>query len=241
MKRFPWLKPILLPLAGIGLILAALWAIGVSPVDLYEKMFRLYSNRDAMKRFLKGYGAWSPVVFILLQAFQVVVAPIPGEITGIMGGWLFGAWAGFVYSTVGLSLGSAGCFGLAHWLGRKFVHRVTDRHILEKLDFMTKTPGVLVTFVLFLIPGFPKDYLSYFLGLSSMRLGTFVWVSTLGRMPGTWLLAVQGGAAGKDRYVTLAVLILFAFCVVSLAYLFRGRLTEWARKAATERPPASSP
>src|SRR3989304_95117 len=85
--------------------------------------FRPYTNDKALPRDAKQAGPWGPLVFIGLQALQVVVAPIPGEATGVIGGYLFGTLPGLIYSTIGLTLGSCLGFGLGRWLGLPFVRR----------------------------------------------------------------------------------------------------------------------
>src|SRR5437773_10867434 len=69
-------------------------------------LVRLYSDKHYLKKTLRDWGVLAPVVFILLQAMQVIISPIPGEATGFLGGFLFGEWLGFLYSTIGLTAGS---------------------------------------------------------------------------------------------------------------------------------------
>jgi uncharacterized membrane protein YdjX (TVP38/TMEM64 family) len=63
-------------------------------------LIRLYSDKHFLKQTLRAWGILAPVIFIALQALQVIIAPIPGEITGILGGFLFGEWLGLFYSTI---------------------------------------------------------------------------------------------------------------------------------------------
>jgi uncharacterized membrane protein YdjX (TVP38/TMEM64 family) len=189
----------------------------------------IYSSSDRLSKFLQKLGPYSPAVFVLLQVLQVIAAPFPGELTGVAGGYVYGETLGFLLSTIGLSLGSWVAFELASILGRPFVERFVRREVLEKFNFLTTKTGTLICFVLFLFPGFPKDYLCYVLGLSRMRLGTFLLVSILGRLPGTYLLTMQGATIRNEEYHMFLILVGAAVAVLVLAYLYRNQLIDWLK------------
>jgi uncharacterized membrane protein YdjX (TVP38/TMEM64 family) len=200
------------------------------PPDRYRELFEFYANQKAIARYVKDFGDYAPVVFIVLQALQVVAAPVPGEATGILGGYLFGTLSGLIYSTIGLTIGSALGFGLGRWLGLPFVRRFVKHETYHKFDFLTRTKGELVVFLLFLIPGFPKDLLCYLLGVSPIPFPTFLLLSTLGRIPGTWLLSVQGTKVRGQDYIGLFVLLSVLAVGLLLAYLHRDRIVEWIKR-----------
>ena len=186
----------------------------------------MYGSPRAIRAFVADFGAWAPLIFIGLQALQVVLSPIPGEATGVLGGYLFGTWLGLLYSTIGLTFGSALAFGLARWLGLRLVRRIIPTAAYERLSIVARPQGTAVALILFAIPGFPKDYLSYLLGLTPISWGSFLLVSTLGLIPGTWLLSAQGGAAGNNQYGFLLVLVALAVAVAILSWFYRRRLGE---------------
>ncbi len=189
----------------------------------------IYSSSDRLSKFLQSLGPYSPAVFVLMQVLQVIAAPFPGELTGVAGGYAYGEAVGFLLSTIGLSLGSWVAFELASILGRPFVERFVRREVLEKFNFLTTKTGTLICFVLFLFPGFPKDYLCYVLGLSRMRLGTFLLVSIVGRLPGTYLLTVQGATIRNEEYHTFFLLLVASVAVLIVAYLYRNQLFDWLK------------
>ncbi len=190
---------------------------------------KFYTRRRRLARFLGSLGPYSTAVFILLQALQVVISPIPGELTGVVGGYVYGVSLGFLFSTVGLALGSWVAFELASIFGRPLVERFVRANVLDKFRFLTTNVGSTVAFLLFLIPGFPKDYLCYVLGLTGMNLSTFLIVSTLGRMPGTYLLTLQGVSLRSAQYYTAIAIASISGVIVFLAYLYRGHLHEWIK------------
>jgi len=196
----------------------------------YRELARFYSSKREVRLFLARFGPYAPLVFIILQALQVVMAPVPGEATGFLGGVLFGTGLSFLYSTIGLTLGSSMAFGLGRWLGLPLVRRLISKEVYHKFDFLAHTGGELVTFILFLIPGFPKDYLCFLLGVSPLPFGTFLAISTFGRMPGTWLLSIQGAKVGGGYYVEFVVFLTVAAGAALLAYLYREAIFQWMRR-----------
>jgi uncharacterized membrane protein YdjX (TVP38/TMEM64 family) len=194
------------------------------------EVFGICTNKEWIKATLKAVGPLAPLVFILLQGLQVVFAPIPGEATGFVGGYLFGVPLGLLYSTLGLTLGSILAFLIARWLEEHYVKRWIPAEILQKFDFLMERQGALVSFILFLLPGFPKDYLCFVLGLSRMPLRLFLLICVVGRLPGTLLLTLQGAKVYKgDYYSTLIILGLCLVLIVVLAY-YREPVFRWIRR-----------
>nr|MBL0715814.1 TVP38/TMEM64 family protein [Desulfobacterales bacterium] len=89
-----------------------------------QRLYRLLMDRSQTEAFIRSFGPWAPVIFMAVQVCQVVLALIPGEATGFIGGYLFGAWQGFVYSSISLGLGSWINFKLGRLLGRRFIRRL---------------------------------------------------------------------------------------------------------------------
>lgn len=193
-----------------------------------------YTTRESFSRFLISLGSYSPIFFVLLQALQVVISPIPGELTGIVGGYIYGATSGFILSTLGLALGSLAAFELARILGRPFVEKFVNQNLIKKFEFLKSDAGATLCFLLFLIPGFPKDVLCYVLGLSRMKLTTFLVLSTLGRMPGTFLLTLQGASIRSRQYHMAGAVAAIGAVIVFLAYLYRAQLYQWIKSVSTD-------
>lgn len=189
----------------------------------------IYSNSDKLSKFLKSLGPYSPAVFVMFQALQVIAAPFPGELTGVVGGFVYGTSVGFIISTIGLTLGSWVAFELASILGRPFVERFVSRDVLLKFNFLTTNAGVTICFLLFLFPGFPKDYLCYLLGLSRMKLSTFLIVSIVGRLPGTYFLTVQGATIRNQQYHVAAIVALVCGVLLIIAYFYRNKFFDWMK------------
>ena len=204
----------------------------------WEELEDLHASPVRQERFvtfLTSLGPYSSAVFVLVQALQVIISPIPGELTGVVGGYVYGPAYGFVLSTIGLTLGSWVAFELASILGRPFVERFVRKEILDKFHFLTTNTGAAICFLLFLIPGFPKDVLCYILGLSWMRLSTFLIVSTIGRLPGTYLLTIQGVSMRNEDYATTAILTVLPAACLFVAYIYRAPLFHWIKERHHQR------
>lgn len=201
---------------------------------LSHSLFDIFENRQRVRAYLHSWGAWAPVVFAFIQALQVVISPIPGELTGLAGGFVFGTWRAVVYSIAGLTLGSVLAFAGARIIGLPLVKLAVKPETLKRFAFLSEPSGTITALVLFLIPGFPKDLLSYLLGLSQMKLLTFVLVCALGRTPGTVMLAFTGAAVYKENWRLIAGMSTVAFIAALLFYLKRESIRIWFK----EREPA---
>ena len=162
--------------------------------------YRFFLDYKKLRLFILSFGHFAAIVFILIQALQVVFAPVPGEITGFVGGLIFGNVLGTLYSTAGLVLGSLCAFGISRSLGLRFVEKVVKKDYIDRFDHFIRHKGVNVSFILFLIPGFPKDSLCYLLGLTHMRIVDFLLVNIFARLPGTLMLTMQGTAVHTEQY-----------------------------------------
>ena len=196
-------------------------------------LWTLLTNRAALSEYLRGWGVWGPAVFIALQTVQVILFVIPGELTGIVGGFLFGTSLGFTYSMVGLTLGTMATFGIGHVLGKRFLFWLLGKARYARLARFTARGGPAAAFVLYVIPGFPKDVLGYVFGASQLSARTFLIVTTLARAPGTWFLTLEGSKAGTRAWGELAVITLVAAIAAFLGYCYRTQILAWVRR----RPP----
>ena len=189
-----------------------------------------FTDKERIRQVLKAAGPLAPLLFILVQVLQVIFAPIPGEATGFIGGFLFGVPLGMLYSTIGLTVGSTLAFLLGRWLEEHFVARVVKPETLKKFDFLMERQGALLAFFFFVIPGFPKDYLCFILGLSLMPLRLFLVLCTVGRLPGTLMLTLQGAKVYEGDYLFSAILIGLCLVLGLVLFYFRETLYVWLQR-----------
>ena len=199
-------------------------------VEKITYVYHLFGDREQIKTFVASFGQGAPAIFIIIQILQVLFAPFPGEATGFIGGFLFGAAKGFLFSSIGLTLGSWINFTIGRFMGKRFVRKLIPERQLDRLDKIIKRQGVIVLFILFVIPGFPKDYLCLFLGLSTLPLKIFLILAGIGRMPGTLMLSLQGSYIFEQKYGLFAVIMVLCLMVILLAYKYRDPLYQWLEK-----------
>lgn len=198
-------------------------------------MIRLFVRADDLAHFLTSLGPASFIGFIIVQAFQVVVSPIPGEITGFIGGYLYGTVLGILLSTIGLTLGSWIAFSLSKKFGRPFVEKWVKRETLARYDYLLHHKGAFLILLLFLIPGFPKDYLCYILGLGSIGTRQFLFISVTGRLLGTTLLTIGGDSLRHAQYGRFWVLATVGIVVLLLSMMYRDRIEKLLGRSRTSR------
>lgn len=186
--------------------------------------FKFFFSKEKLLAFLESLGPLSFLGFIVLQAFQVVVAPIPGEVTGLIGGYWFGPYLGVLLSTTGLVLGSYLAFALSRAFGRPFVERFINKSLMDRFDYLLHHKGLFLIFMLFLVPGFPKDYLCFILGLGRLSTVEFLAVSSVGRLLGTILLTLGGGFIRYQQYGKLSILLGVAVLIACAVIAFRDKL-----------------
>jgi uncharacterized membrane protein YdjX (TVP38/TMEM64 family) len=215
---------------GIGLLIVVALAVLFWGRQMWELLIHAYgilTDRESLKSMIKGFGPEAPFIFIGLQVLQVIFAPVPGEASGFLGGFLFGTLNGFVYSTVGLTLGSWLGFLLGRFLGTRYVRKLIPADRLSRMDRFFKRQGVIVILILFILPGFPKDYLCLLLGATALPLKVFMVISTLGRMPGTLMLSVQGASVYAGNYLLFSLVAIPCFVCGMVAWYYRERLYLW--------------
>lgn len=221
-----------------GLILASvlialslmLFFYGEALWSLVVRFFYFLSDREKIRAYIEGFGFAAPWVFMLVQVLQVLLAPVPGEATGFIGGYLFGVTKGFLLSSIALSMGSIINFGVGRFLGRRYVRKMIPTKYLTRFDMVAKREGALIVFMLFIFPGFPKDYLCLFLGLSALPFKIFFLMATIGRMPGTFILSLQGSMLFEENYYTLAIATAICSGIVLFGYRYRESFYAWIDK-----------
>jgi uncharacterized membrane protein YdjX (TVP38/TMEM64 family) len=214
-----------------GLVLV-IWAVMVD-ARFVRWLVRLYRDKQFLKETVASWGWAAPIVFVALQALQVIVSPIPGEITGPVGGALFGTLWGLIYSTIGLTAGTLACFAVGRRWGEPLVRPwLSERH-WNRMSFVIEAEGAILCFILYLIPGFPKDIISYLFGISPMPFWVFAVVSTLGRLPGTWISSFFGASVAERQYSYAVAFIAGIIALCLPLYYYRERIV---RVLARKKP-----
>jgi len=173
--------------------LVLIGALIIFSVYGYQK--GIFTNRDQLELFIRQSSFWGPLLFIVIQIAQVVIAVIPGGLTCLAGVVFFGPWYGFLYSAVGILIGSCINFYLARRYGEKFIRLFVNDETYEKTrkKFLTGKKFDVVFTAAILLPGAPDDVLCMLAGLTDMSWRKFLTILFLGR-PVTIVVYSLGGA-----------------------------------------------
>jgi uncharacterized membrane protein YdjX (TVP38/TMEM64 family) len=208
----------------------------VLTVVFWSDLWTLFSSPETLREWIRGTGVIAPLVFVVVQAFQVVFFFIPGEIPQVAGGYMFGLWMGTLLSLLGISLGATFNFLIARLLGVPFVNVLFSAEKVERTRRIAGSPKAKLSFfLLFLIPGIPKDILCYVAGLSVMKLPVFLIFSTLGRIPGIIGSALIGDAAADRRWILAGTIFFVAAVLFVFGFLFRERIQRLLEKIGRRR------
>lgn len=201
-------------IAGILIFLVVMIVV---TIEFAPSITSLISDPDAFREFIDSYGSIGILVFVAFQILQVVIAAIPGEFVQIAGGYIFGSFLGTLYSVIGILIGASIAFFLARFLGIKAVSKLLTEKSVEKFKFLMSTrKSEIIIFLLFLIPGLPKDILVYVAGLSPIRPLRFFTIYAIARMPGLIGSSLIGSNLQNENYI-LAISIFVASCLLFLA------------------------
>jgi uncharacterized membrane protein YdjX (TVP38/TMEM64 family) len=195
---------------------------------LLKPYYAIIANKEKISGIFRAAGNWAPIVYILLEIVQVLTMfwPVPLEIAG---GFLFGLPLGIVYSMIGLTTGAVLAFLLGRWLERTYLSRMLDPGKLLSFQKLMKREGALAAFIIFLVPGVPKDFVSYVLGFTTLSLKFFVVAAAVFRLPSTFLLTLQGAEAAKGHYWLSVGLLGFNYLLAVLIYRHREYLYQWIK------------
>jgi uncharacterized membrane protein YdjX (TVP38/TMEM64 family) len=206
--------------------LAVAFVVVLGATVLLRRYFPYLTDTEALRSLFLEFGVLGPLALVVLQALQVVLAPVPGQVLAVVGGYLYGAWWGTLYNVVGIAIGSTAAFWLSRRFGRPYVEGIVDEDLLARFDSIDDDHVRLALFVLFLVPGLPDDAICFLGGLTRIPLWHLVALAVVGRAPSFFLVNVVGGFLGTGRYLAAFALAAALTAISLLAYLVRGRILD---------------
>lgn len=197
---------------GIGIFVllsaAVAWLIG-------KPLLQFVSEPDKFRQWVDSHGLLGPLAFLGMMLLQVFVAVIPGEPLEIGAGYAFGAVEGTILCILGAAIGSTLVFLFVRRFGVRAVEVFISREKIQSLRFLQNTRRVhLFLLVAFLLPGTPKDVLCYVAGLTTLKLGPFILISSICRLPSIVTSTIGGSALGSGQW-GMAAIVFAATLVIS--------------------------
>ena len=213
--------------AIIELLLLLFIILGI-PAYIYfyhHELIEDASNLKHIEAFLMKYKAESALIYVGSQVLQILISIIPGQMLQFAAGYLYGFWLGYILSVIGAFIGSLITYYLAKLIGKKAVHVLFgERKIKEVLDHMNSKRAVIIVFLIYLIPGLPKDLCNYAAGLSELKFKPFIIISLLGRTPGMMGSLLIGNQVVNGDYTSAIVIGVIAVVLFILGLIFRNRV-----------------
>ena len=215
MKKLDKKKKILLIGAIIFIVIICILGFTVG-----KKIISLSKDPKEFRLMVNNVGIWGKFIMIGISAFQIIVAVIPGEPIEIASGYAFGWFWGAVYCLIGTIIGQMIVFLFAKKYGIDFVKIFVSEEKLKKMGFLKDNKKIyLSTFFIFLIPGTPKDVLSYAAGITTIKLIPFLLISGIARIPSVVSSTIGGSYLGTKNY-TMAAIVLIATLIISAIVFF---------------------
>lgn len=216
----------LIKLVGLVVFIVLITAIVVAIWPTLSIVFEP-GGVETLIELITSQGPLGVLILLGMQLLQIIVAFIPGEVVQIAAGMMYGPLWGSVVILVGCVLSSMVVYELVHKLGASFVRSmVGEKQLLKFRQFELSGKFGVTVFILFLIPGFPKDVLTYIVPLSDMNLRTFLLLSTIGRTPGVIISTYAAAGLADGNIVTSVIIFVVAALIAIIVLLLRNRIID---------------
>lgn len=227
----------------VGLAVVVVWyAVGIALEDV---------SPGTIRNLVQGWGAWGPILLIVLSGLGMLVAPIPNAPLAIAAGILWGTWLGTLYALLGQLLGATLGFYAVRFLGRRYLPRLVGPAAAARIDELSLSMGAHVVFWTRTAPFIPIDFTAYAAGLTALRYRTFIAAFMLGAIVPTWLIVWFGDSLTQSwrmQVVSFGLLII-ALLAITIVYAVlnrqtlppRSRWLDWRAwlRALMQAPPPS--
>lgn len=217
--------------SGIAVVLFILFMVAVG-LYVGVPMVRLAEDPEAFRLWVDSYGIWGRLIFLGVVVFQVLVAFVPGEPIELAAGYIFGVIEGSLLTMAGFLIGSWTIFVLVRRFGIKLVEVFFSKEKIEEVSFLKNPKKTRVlAFVLMTIPGTPKDFLSYFAGLTQISLKEWLGIVVISRTLSLITSTVSGAAAGEENYILSSVMLILTAAISAIGIIYYRRICKQERQA----------
>ncbi len=210
----------------IAFIITSLILLAIYSKDLIA----ILSNQELLEKSLAslGHGAW--IGFLLVNILQIIIAPIPGTVVGVAGGFLFGFWQGFTLNYIGILVGSMVAFLLAKWLGKPVVDKFVGGKVAKYLEKVATSKGIKGLALVLLLPFLPDDALCFVAGLTPISLKTFFVLVAVFRLPSVAVASMTGSGIVQLPLTVWVIIGILALAAIVLYWQKGDQIEAWMRK-----------
>lgn len=215
-------------LAAVKLLLLIFVLAGI-PLILYLNFGEQLFSKDSAYRiiaYLRANRNISALLIVAIQIVQVIVCILPGQPIQFASSYMFGIGPGFLLSLIGAVIGTFISFYIARVLGRDAVKMIFgEEKVSDYHNKLNSGRGLMIVFLIYLIPGIPKDLVSYVAGISGMRIRPFLLVSTIGRSPGMLGSLLLGHFFEQKNYTAIVIISVITAVILIICFIRRKQLT----------------
>lgn len=205
----------------------------------YTGLLTHFSSLESARKWFESFGIWAWIMFFIIQLLQVVILPIPAQITTVAGVIIFGPWIAFAISSVATILGSLICFGIGKIFGVKVTYKLASAETIDKYRNLLTKKGRILLPVMFLFPAFPDDLLCFIAGTTNMTWKYFSIVTFSTRLVGIACICWFGSGDlipfsgwGIPVWIVIGILMLTILIVL---FKYQEKVEEWIIKTFTKK------
>lgn len=197
----------------------------------YVRRLSQPAYQDQIQSWINRMGVIGWLIVLGIQIIQVVIAFIPGEPVEILSGALYGTVGGLAICLIGCIVASTLIFALSARYGKRLLYFLFSKEAVHSWKWLQDSRKAdMVTFILFFIPGTPKDMLTYVIGITEMSMFKFISISTLARIPSVLSSTMIGSTARQGDW-EISLLIFFVTGLVGIVGIgFKGKIISFCRK-----------
>ena len=211
-------------LSALSMIAFLAFCIGVGWF-IGRPMVQFVSEPERFRAWVDSSGFMGKVYFVLMVTFQVIIALVPGEPLEIGAGYAFGAVEGTILCLVGIALGSLVVFLLVRKFGIKLVEVFFSLEKIKSLKFLQNKKRVAaLVFLMFFLPGTPKDLLTYFVGITDIKFSHFLIIATFARIPSVITSTIGGSLLGTEKYTFAIIVFAVTFVISAIGWIIYTKM-----------------
>ncbi len=231
-------KSIFLRVLTIVAVLAIIGACVYMYLHFGKSAIELIKDTDRFKAWIDGFGIWGIIVFVAIRILQTVVKFIPTEPIEIAAGLVWGWFGGFVLCLLGNIIGSIIILIMVRWIGMRILRLFRLENKLQSMRFLQdREKRNRLLFIFYLVPGTPKDTMTYFAGLTDMNMIEFLIISSIARIPAIVSSTICGAYLGANNFkVAAIVFVVTALLSIPGAALYKKISARYIQNRPQDEP-----
>ncbi len=216
--------------AAFKLFLLFIIIIGI-PIAIYFNHYTIiedFGSPEKINAFISEHKMGGIFAYLAMQVLQIVICILPGQVLQFAAGYAFHFPLGILLTLLGAAIGTLITFYISRLLGRKSMHLIFGEQKFERyVNRLNTKRAVILIFIIYLIPGLPKDLFAYAIGVSEMKFKPFFIVSMVGRTPAMMISVMVGAMTATQQYTGVAILVATAVILCIAGILNYKKMHEW--------------